>query len=1343
MLKNITKILGGDPIRRVIEQSRDLVGQVNAWEPRLQALGDEALQAKTAEFRARLAAGESLDELMAEVFAVVREVSVRTIGLRHFDVQLIGGAVLHQGKIAEMRTGEGKTLVATMPMVLNALEGKGVHLVTVNDYLARRDARWMGPIFHFLGLSVGVLQEASRTENGQKAFVFDPERVSSQEDAHQLRLVDRREAYAADITYGTNNEFGFDYLRDNMAHSLEARSQREHHYAILDEVDNILIDEARTPLIISGPAQEDPEMYIQMARVVKQLRPEDYEVSERDRTVALTEAGEERVEQLLGTPLRDPDRPEDVTPEQARMLGHLEQALRAEHLFKRNKEYVVQAGRVIIVDEFTGRLMAGRRWSDGLHQAVEAKEGVRVRQENVTYATITLQNYFRKYRKLAGMTGTAMTEAEEFNKIYKVDVESLPTNLEYLAVQPASDLVETEYSEDGHKFRCFVRPDDPERRPVFWRRKDYPDSVYRTEEAKLRAITTEILRRHVLGQPMLVGTTSVELSERLSARLRAEPLQRLTMAMVLRDAYLEREGIADDGLRVDALTPLYETLDTLGQTTLRQFARELELVLNPAKTENLERLGKILELDSEARPRLAEVLQSGIPHNVLNAKQHDRESQIIADAGALGAVTIATNMAGRGVDIKLGGEVPEQVLAGVNRVLQRTGLRDPFDLSMDERLTRLDQVDTDTIGIYVDDLRAFREHMQRSLRVRDLGGLHVIGCQRHESRRIDNQLRGRSARQGDPGSSQFYLSLEDELMRLFGGAQVSAIMQRLNIDDAVPIAHGIVDRSIEQSQTRVEGANFDTRKHLLEYDDVLNQQREIFYSQRNRIFLKVDLSDDIAEMLETEVGRRVEAALAEPDGAWKLLAWLEETQPTIDLDGPSPSPSFMLRLLLEEMSDVTTPEDVIARLLEIARASLEAQRERQQHFVTELTERSEQHAKVQTRQMLEVAETWLEGAFLEAEESGQVPEARTLARGLEEATGLRLALEEAVEDPRRPELARLRKALPAQVEAEMHARAWVVAVQALERRVGEPLSLPVQPTSPFDWGEAEGILVQALESHWSARAEVVLGEIRADLEPLRGQPAPVPEAVKVRALVRASYGQRSFFDRKTHQRRSAVVARLSYTPYAARRIEGIESDDLKERVLEHLTLALETIRSLVGRGEIHRIGGARFQDLEERVRNWLREALDEGALRELEGAATLAQASTAARATMADALGRWLLNQAHRRVFLSVGDRLWVEYLTEVEALRTAIGLEAYGQRDPLVQYKSRAFDMFQNLLSSIRAGLISGLFRVVQSAPRAAAPVPAAAGAPQEAAPAELAEPEGNGDSGAGSAKKRRRRRR
>ena len=538
-----------------------------------------------------------LDELLPEAYAAVREASKRTIGLRHYDVQLIGGVVLHQGKIAEMRTGEGKTLVATLPLYLNAITGKGVHLITVNDYLARRDARWMFPIYNALGMSVGVLQMAARTENGKKAFIVDLERESPHEDQHQLRMVPRVEAYAADIIYGTNSEFGFDYLRDNMAMHMDERVQRGHYYAIVDEVDNVLIDEARTPLIISGPAQDEAEWYNRMALVVKQLRPEDYEISERDRNVTLTELGEAHVEELLGMALRDPDRPEDVTPEQARMLGYLEQGLRAQHLFRRNKDYLVQAGKVVIIDEFTGRLMPGRRWSDGLHQAVEAKEGVRVQSENVTYATITIQNYFRMYDKLAGMSGTAVTEAEEFDKIYKLGVVAIPTNLEYQAILSGSELVEVESrDESGYRYNYYMRRDDQEKKPVYWRRKDYPDIVYRTEEAKLRAITREILTYNVLGRPILVGTTSVELSERVSSRLRAEPLRRLTQVMLIRDRWFSQNGREEDGRQVSDLQYLNAALDELDIAQMRKMGRDLGLSFNPEDPANLDRLLTILNL---------------------------------------------------------------------------------------------------------------------------------------------------------------------------------------------------------------------------------------------------------------------------------------------------------------------------------------------------------------------------------------------------------------------------------------------------------------------------------------------------------------------------------------------------------------------------------------------------------------------------------------------------------------------------------------------------------------------------------------------------------------------------
>ncbi len=715
MLKKFVQLFGGDPNKREVDRYISVVDQINQLEANFEQLSDEQLKAKTVDFRRRLARGETLDDILDEAFAAVREVSKRTIGLRHYDVQLVGGSVLHHSKIAEMRTGEGKTLVATLPLYLNALAlnsdwkvlaqkrwgdnpdqwtyepidgisvGRGVHLITVNDYLARRDARWMAPIYLGLGLSVGVLQMAARTENGKKAFLVDLERESPHEDQDQLLLVNRRDAYAADITYGTNSEFGFDYLRDNMTMRLDERVQRGHYFAIVDEVDNVLIDEARTPLIISGPAQDEAQWYIQMAQVVRTLRPEDYEVNEKDRNITLTEVGEARVEEALGTPLRDPDRPEDILPEQARLLGYLEQALRAQFLFRRNKDYLVQAGKVVIIDEFTGRLMPGRRWSDGLHQAVEAKEGVKVQSESVTYATITIQNYFRMYDKLAGMTGTAVTEAEEFDKIYKLGVLAIPTNLEYLASRGESGLEELEGRDrQGYKYRYYAHKDDLQKEPVYWRRKDYPDIVYRTEEAKLRAIAKEILQNHVLGRPLLVGTTSVELSERVSNRLRAEPLRRLCQVMLLRSYWMEKNNREEDGRIIAELQFTHQSIENLDVAELRKLARDLDVSFNPEDKTNLDRLSELLEIPEEQRDRLIADLQGGIPHQVLNARKHTEESQIIAGAGAFGAVTIATNMAGRGVDIKLGGELAEEILSSAHRVLHRAGYTNSYEMSLEE-----------------------------------------------------------------------------------------------------------------------------------------------------------------------------------------------------------------------------------------------------------------------------------------------------------------------------------------------------------------------------------------------------------------------------------------------------------------------------------------------------------------------------------------------------------------------------------------------------------------------------------------------------------------------------------
>ena len=1334
MFNKLAKMITGDPVQKQLDEYKAKVDQINALEPAMQALPDEALQGKTAAFKARLRAGESLDDLLIEAFAVVREASVRTIGLRHFDVQLIGGMVLHDGIIAEMRTGEGKTLVATMPIYLNALEEKGVHLVTVNDYLARRDARWMGPIFDFLGMSVGVLQQAARTESGRKAFVYDPDRESTQEDVHRLRMVDRKAAYAADVTYGTNNEFGFDYLRDNMARRLDARSQRGHHYAILDEVDNILIDEARTPLIISGPSHEDPETYERMAQVVKKLDGEDYEISERDRTIALTELGENHVEELLGVPLRDPDRPEELTDEQARLLGYLEQALRAQYLFKRNRHYVVQGGKVIIVDEFTGRLMPGRRWSDGLHQAVEAKEGVKVRQENVTYATITLQNYFRMYTKLAGMTGTAVTEEEEFHKIYDVDVIALPTNLDYTAMLPETDLETVEFRENGNRFVYYTRGDDET--PVFWKRKDYADQVYRTEEAKMRALALEILTRHVRGQPILVGTTSVEMSERVSQRLRSAPLQKLASIMVLRDVYFDAHGLSDDGMRVEALDPLMAPLDSIQSSTLRQFSSSLDVSSSPHRPENLARLCRVLDLPPDHAQRLDEVLKAGIRHNVLNAKKHDEESAIIAGAGALNAVTIATNMAGRGVDIKLGGDIAEEVLAAVNRVLRRMGVEDPEATNLDERAALLEQADADAIGIYDGEVGLFQQFIKDEIRVKELGGLHVLGSERHESRRIDNQLRGRSARQGDPGSSQFLLSLEDELMRLFGGSQVSSLMERLNIDETMPIEHNIVNRTIEQAQVRVEGAHFDTRKHLLEYDDVLNQQREIFYAQRNRVFAKSDLREDVRAMVRDEVQQQISAAEIDPDGLWKLLAWLEETQPTLNLNSEEPYPSFMLHLLVDHLRDAQDAKSLRDGLMDIAERSLDRYHDHLLQTAGEQFDRSIERLSDQARQRASMADTAIEAAILEAEEAGQGVDAEAIMRALESAVGVRVRRDSAGIERIEKDPQGFRKQIPSLVEASLGLRVWAGIIHTLERRLGESLGLESSLPSPIDWDAARERLLDALEGARERRMESLLKEVRTDLGQSLPDGTAVDDALKIRLLVRMSYGERAFFDKKTHQRRAVRVMRLTYAFYAAQLLVDEPLPDLTERIVAYLLRAEAVIERSFGFEAFQRLSGSKLEELDEQFCTALEQSLGDqyAAIPKDQPLATLGDKQ---RNVIQAVLGETSLIELMRGLFLSVGDRLWVDYLTQMEALRTSIGLEAYGQRDPLVQYKSRAFDLFGTLQYSIRSGVVARLFRS-RPATAAAATARQAQGADEQARSSSRKPSSGKSK---GSRKRRRRR--
>ena len=667
MLNTLLGKILGSQMERELKRIEPIIGQINELEKVISPLSDSELQAKTPELRSRLEGGESLEDLLPEAFALVREVSKRTVRMRHFDVQLIGGIVLHRGRIAEMKTGEGKTVVATLPVYLNALSGKGVHVITVNDYLARRDAEWMAPIYRSLQLSVGFIQ-------------------------HDMPEEERKTAYQADITYGTNNEFGFDYLRDNMKYASKDCVQRGHHFAIVDEVDSILIDESRTPLIISGPSEESTDKYYRIDKIIPRLvREQDYKIDEKARTVVLQESGIGRSEKSLGVEnLYDPRNMD--------LVHHIQQALKAHTLFKREVDYMVKDGQVVIVDEFTGRLMPGRRYSDGLHQALEAKEGVRIERENQTLATITFQNYFRMYDKLAGMTGTAETEATEFENIYKLEVMVIPTN---------RDLI----------------------------RQEYADVVYRTEREKFDAVADEIKELNQKGQPVLVGTTSIEKSERLANLLK----------------------------------------------------------------------------------------RRGTPHVVLNAKYHEREAEIVTQAGKKGAVTIATNMAGRGTDIVLGGNVEFQA----KNDLRSRGLS------------------------WEEDTQEYQEHLDAMLpawksehdEVIELGGLHILGTERHEARRIDNQLRGRAGRQGDPGSSHFYLSLEDDLMRIFGSDNISGIMQKLGMEEGVPIESRLITRQIERAQKQVEARNFEIRKHLLEYDDVMNKQRVEIYRFRRELLEEQDQRD--------------------------------------------------------------------------------------------------------------------------------------------------------------------------------------------------------------------------------------------------------------------------------------------------------------------------------------------------------------------------------------------------------------------------------------------------------------------------------------------------------------------
>ena len=1339
MLEKFVRLVGGDPHQKILEGFSAEIAVINDLENAYEGLSEEELKSKTDLFRLRLAKGESLEDILPEAFASIREASKRTIGQRHYDVQMIGGIAMHRCFVAEMRTGEGKTLGATLPLYLNGLTispswikkaqanwgddpdnwkfipidglpvGRGVHLITVNDYLARRDARWMAPIYNYLGLNVGVLQMAARTEHGKKAFLVNLENKSPQEDRNQLDMVMREKAYQADILYGTNNEFGFDYLRDNMAMRLEDRVQRGHHYAIIDEVDNVLIDEARTPLIISGPSHDDPEWYRRMATVVKKLKAEDYEISIRDRNITLTPLGEMHVEELLGQPLGDPDRPEDITQEQAKLLGYLEQALRAEFIFKKNKAYLVQAGKVVIVDDFTGRLMPGRRWSDGLHQAIEAKENVKVQGENVTYATITIQNYFRMYKKLSGMTGTAVTESEEFNEIYGLDPISIPTNLDYISALEGTSLVTLKAKEpdSGFEYTFYADKDDQEQKHLYWKRKDYSDLIYISEEAKLRAIAEEIMTFHIIGRPLLVGTTSVENSEQLSNRLDGPSIRTLAYILMIRETWMRKNDRFPDGRRIPELQPLNVPFKELKLGNLRKLVKDLdlELTLNINEPENIQLLQDILGLDNKDTDRLARVLKRGVVHNVLNARKHTEESQIIAGAGAFGAVMIATSMAGRGVDIKLGGELAEEITTDVVRVLTRVGHEDSYELSLAEQEKLIQQLSKEDYGIYDTEINYFFQHMEDKQQVNSLGGLHVIGSERHEARRIDNQLRGRAARQGDPGSSRFYLSMEDDLMARFGGQQMEGLMTRLQVDESMPIANTLVDRVVEQSQNRVEGANFDVRKHLLEYDDVLNTQREKIYQQRERIFSKRNLGEDILEMLQDEVQLRVDSTSWDNENrgdsgqGWRLLGWLTQTQPTLTFqDGKVPS--YALQLILNDIQGKTsslTKDQIRPILLETGKQVLAAEEAHILQAVDRILEDRQIQYEDQVEMRLETLNTFLDGLSYDSEEARNP---QTVYNELRDLVRIRFELT----PPQIKELAEgasddLQDELNYQVESELRELEFKRLIGAVERVLGNSLNVDEISVSDLDWLSIADLLIERVQEQFKDRLEVYFNNpeearinksLDAGLKEIQGEELTESDLIQLLGLM--SEGRQAAFDKKSHKRIWLRTQRLRYTFYAADLLLQLDQEKAREDILAHLEKAQLMIQNAWGKNEMERLKEVKLSSLEEDLRVVIQERLGEDSFQKLAGQ-KLDMLPGDIRTLVQDELGLSTVTNIYRELFLRVISELWVEYLTEMEALRVAIGLEAYAQRDPLVQYKTKGFEMFQHLMEDMRVGVVNRMF--------------------------------------------------
>ncbi len=1373
MFKWLGRLFSGDSTERVINDLYKVVDEVNALEAQFEALSNEQLRGKTDEFRRRLREGATVDALLPEAFAAVREASRRTLEKRHYDVQLLGGIVLHQGKIAEMKTGEGKTLVATLALYLNALEGKGAHLVTVNDYLARRDAGWNGPIYHLLGVSIAAIAH-------DFSAVYDPEYLDPKSNLEDERLVHwrpvtRREAYQADITYGTNNEFGFDYLRDNIATRLEQTVQRPLNYAIVDEVDNILIDEARTPLIISGPARAASDDYKFFSGLIKGLRgieqreydaykkeldfgdnkrrgevqrildATDYVLDLKHRGISLTDAGILKVERRLKDAGRIPEDASVYEPEFFEFTSYLENAIKAEYVFKRDKDYIVQNGEVVIVDEQTGRTMPGRRWSDGLHESVEAKEGVRVQDETMVYATITIQNYFRMYTKLSGMTGTALTESEEFAKIYKLDVVPIPTN---------RDMV----------------------------RDDRNDQIYRSEEAKYRAVVREILAAAVQQRPVLAGTASIENSERLAAYLKPGALKNLALSLVLMTAIRDKKGVSED-IRTAFAESLDLPISQVPTNVLRQTAHALNLPADALAAEIVERFAAMLEIEDIGR--LQEFLRSGLPHQILNAKLHEQEARVVAQAGRPGTVTIATNMAGRGTDILLGGN-PDSLAAqyleetGVRREqikavakavvegneqqigqilekqrlpqvvldeLRRTkgeydamlaqfeanpalfflnryvdGPADTFaerwtfvndvlqgEVGMarqlvqatpglrEEQIAQLQSVRSDleayrndkaeflanqlfdqvyaararlinavlhgtdeearaivaaTLTLHeglIDGIRRIKEQVAADGDlVRERGGLHIVGTERHEARRIDNQLRGRAGRQGDPGVSRFFISLEDELMRRFGPSidRVKGIMSRAGFEDDLPIEFGVISKSIENAQAKVEGFNFDMRKRVVDYDDVMNKQREVIYARRRAILEQGEEQRRLQLLVQRYLGSYAD---------WVSGQVEELAAGARDSHGPEIQNQLAHLLPGSEQLDLAAfsaaDEAQRAALLQPLIANAEAQGYPLRLLLQDVAEFVDLDVDEAFEQLKDADRATVERYL---DEQWRVGTEGDLEQRIKDLfyTELDLMVDRYIDDYDGWMSGEIGKA----VDASTTQATGSINVEGALRRIR-----PVLPQ------------VDTIASERLAGGSPEL--VQRELESV------------IRASFEAGNHLRLFANELQHV--LPFVPGLTPDVYLAQFSDALDGLLIAIPEAERRALIQEWLAPV--RASLAPVyGGAGFDDAQAQAfvatvnEAWI-DALDRLAqLDDSERAAGLSELVNRSFERWRSLIGVDLLNRYSRELMLNAIDREWADYLTAMEDLRQGIGLQGIAQRDPLVAYKTQAYKMFEELLDTI-----------------------------------------------------------